>query len=80
MSNHQETFNEKNSAKSQMQTKENKDTTKVPNTESGSQLDQLVSFIKNNWKSVLTELVSAGVAAYLAHSAKEKASATQLKQ
>jgi hypothetical protein len=40
----------------------------------GSQLEQFVTYVKANWRPVLTELVAAGVTAYLAHGAKDKAS------
>jgi hypothetical protein len=38
------------------------------------QLDQFVSYMKENWKPILTELVAAGVTAYLTHDAKSKMS------
>ncbi len=40
----------------------------------GGQLDQFVTYMKGNWKTILSELVAAGVSAYLAHGAKEKSS------
>jgi hypothetical protein len=33
----------------------------------GGQLEQFVSYMKTNWKTLLTELVGAGVTAYLTH-------------
>ena len=39
----------------------------------GANLDAFVMYMKDNWKVILSELVTAGVTAYLAHSAKEKA-------
>ncbi|MGE3975460.1 MAG: hypothetical protein AB7F59_13125 [Bdellovibrionales bacterium] len=37
-----------------------------------SQLEQLAVFLKENWRPILTELVAAGVTAYLTHDAKTK--------
>jgi AmiR/NasT family two-component response regulator len=42
-------------------------------SEGKSQLDTFVLFIKSNWRTVLAELVAAGVAAYLTHGEQEKA-------
>jgi hypothetical protein len=38
----------------------------------GEKLEQLTSFIKENWKTILTDLVTAGVNAYLIHGKKTK--------
>ncbi len=38
----------------------------------GAHLDQFVSYVRENWKVILSELVSSGVTAYLTYSAKEK--------
>ena len=46
------------------------------NSEDGSSLEQFISFMKENWKPVLSELVAAGVTAYLTHDQKSKLSKT----
>jgi hypothetical protein len=46
----------------------------LPTGEGGNQLDQFVTYMKANWKTILTELVAAGVSSYLAHGIKDKAS------
>jgi hypothetical protein len=38
----------------------------------GERLEALVTFVKANWKTVLTDLVTAGVNAYLVHNTNKK--------
>ena len=73
--------NKGNKSPATYQNSEDKSETIGQQMESGSnQLDQFVTYMKNNWKVILSELVAAGVSAYIAQSQKEKGSKMDPKQ